>query len=100
MNFPYVHKMKSKPTYKTKMSWKSEEYKLKKKTQKTGETIDTNTYIMTFNAHKIPKKIKIGYQKINVELYIPHPYKCQVLAPPGPMYTTTIMQKMRRIWHA
>ena len=48
--------------------------------RKTGETIDTNTYIMTFNTHKIPKEIKIGYQKINVEPYIPNPlrcYKCQ-----------------------
>ena len=44
------------------------------------ETIDTNTYIMTFNTHKIPKEIKIGYKKINVEPYIPNPlrcYKCQ-----------------------
>ena len=48
--------------------------------RKTGETIDTNTYIMTFNIHKIPKEIKIGCQKINVEPYIPNPlryYKCQ-----------------------
>ena len=35
---------------------------------------------MTFNTHKIPEEIKIGYQKINVESYIPNPlwcYKCQ-----------------------
>ena len=47
---------------------------------KNRETIDTNTYIMTFNIHKIPKEIKIGDQKINVEPYIPNPlrcYKCQ-----------------------
>ena len=45
-----------------------------------GEKIDTNTYIITFNTHKTPKEIKIGYQKINVEPYIPNPlrcYKCQ-----------------------
>ena len=41
--------------------------------RKTGETIDTNTYIMTFNTHKIPKEIKIGYQKMNVEPYISIP---------------------------
>ena len=43
---------------------------------KPGETIDTNTYVMTFNTHKIPKEIKIGYQKINVELYIPNHLRC------------------------
>ena len=42
---------------------------IKKQKKKTGETIDTN--IMTFNTHKIPKEIKIGYQKINVEPYSP-----------------------------
>ena len=47
--------MKSKPTYKTKMSQKSEEY------TPSRETIDTNKYILTFNTHKIPKEIKIGY---------------------------------------
>ena len=48
--------------------------------RKTGETIDTNTYIRTFNTHKIHKEIKIGYQKINVEPDMPNPlrcYKCQ-----------------------
>ena len=37
-------------------------------------------YIMTFNTHKIPKEIKIGYQKIDVEPHISNPlrcYKCQ-----------------------
>ena len=50
--------MKSKPTYKTKMSWKSKEYKKKMET------------------HKIPKEIKIGCRKINVEPYIPNPLRC------------------------
>ena len=42
--------------------------------------INTNTYILTFSTHKIPKEIKIGYQKLNLEPYIPNPlrcYKCQ-----------------------
>ena len=54
--------------------------KNKKKKKKKRETIDTNKHIMTFNTHKVPKEIKIGYQKINVEPYIPNPlrcYKCQ-----------------------
>ena len=48
--------------------------------RKTKETIDIYTYSMTFNTHKIPKEIKIGYQKLNVDHYIPNPlrcYKCQ-----------------------
>ena len=48
--------------------------------KKYGETINTNTYILTFSTSKIPKEIKIGYQKINVKPYIPNPlrcYKCQ-----------------------
>ena len=31
---------------------------------------------MNFNTLKIPKEIKIGYQKINVEPYIPNPLRC------------------------
>ena len=49
---------------------------LKNTIKKNGETINTNTYIMTFNTHKIPKEIKIGYQKINVKPYIPNPLRC------------------------
>ena len=69
----------------------------KNNNNKNNETIDANAYII-FNTHKIPKEIKIGYQKINVEPYSPNHlrcYKCQVWAPPGPMYTTT---SMWRIW--
>ena len=48
--------------------------------KKYREIINTNTYILTFSTRKILKEIKIGYQKINVEPYIPNPlrcYKCQ-----------------------
>ena len=48
--------------------------------KKYEETINTNTYILTFSTHRIPKEIKIGYQKINIESHIPNPlrrYKCQ-----------------------
>ena len=44
--------------------------------KKNGETINTNTYILTFNSHTIPKEIKVGYMKINVEIYIPNPLQC------------------------
>ena len=56
---------------------------------------------MTFNTHKISKEIKMGYQKIKVEPYVPNPlryYKCQSFCePPGPMFTTTSMWMMQRI---
>ena len=31
---------------------------------------------MTFDSHTVPKEIKVGYLKINVELYIPNPLQC------------------------
>ena len=67
--------------------------------RKIEETIDTNAYTMTFNTSQIPKEIKIGYQKINIEPYIPNPLMSEVWAPPGPIYTTASVQKMWRIWH-
>ena len=51
---------------------------------------------MTFNTHEIPKETKIGYQRINVEPYIPNLLQIsEVWAPPGPMYTTISMQMWR-----
>ena len=50
--------------------------KFRVQSKKYGEMINTNTYILTFSTHKIPKEIKIGYQKINVEPYIPNPLRC------------------------
>ena len=48
--------------------------------KKEGRTIETNTYILTFNSPTIPKELKIGYNISKVELFIPNPlrcYKCQ-----------------------
>ena len=48
--------------------------------KKERKTIETNTYVMTFNQSKIPEKIKVGYRMEMVEQYIPNPlrcYKCQ-----------------------
>ena len=48
--------------------------------KKEGKTIETNTYVMTFNKSKIPTKIKVGYTMERVEQFVPNPmrcYKCQ-----------------------
>ena len=34
------------------------------------EMIETNTYIMAFNPHKITEKIKVGYSTESVEQYV------------------------------
>ena len=50
----------------------SKEFLLKKE----GKTIETNTYIMTFNTPKIPEKIKVGYSMEKVEQFVPNPLRC------------------------
>lgn len=44
--------------------------------KKNNETINTNTYILTFDSHTPPKEVKAGYIKLNVEPYIPNPLRC------------------------
>lgn len=44
--------------------------------KRNGETILTNTYILSFNSVNTPKEIKIGYLKVNIEKYIPNPLRC------------------------
>ena len=46
--------------------------------RKNGVLKSTNTYVLTFNT---PKKIKVAFLSVNVEVYIPNPlrcYQCQV----------------------
>ena len=52
--------------------------------KKEGKTIETNTYIMTFNTPRIPEKIKVGYFIEKVEQFVPNPlrcYRCQKYGP-------------------
>ena len=44
--------------------------------KKDNQTIETNTYILTFNKPQIPKEIKVGYSVIKVNPYIPNPLRC------------------------
>ena len=43
--------------------------------KKEGKTIETNTYIMTFNTSKIPAKIKVGYAMERVKQFVPSPLR-------------------------
>ena len=44
---------------------------------KETRTIDTNTYILTFNKVTTPTSIRIGYINAKRETYIPNPLRCQ-----------------------
>ncbi len=48
--------------------------------RKDGDTIATNTYLLTFSLSTPPTKIKAGFISLPIEAYIPNPlrcYKCQ-----------------------
>ena len=44
--------------------------------KRNEETINTNTYIFSFNKPQLPKEIKVGYNNIKVSPYIPNPLRC------------------------
>ena len=44
--------------------------------RKNHEIINTNTLLLTFNSVVTPKTLKIFYQIIQVELYVPNPLRC------------------------
>ena len=52
---------------KTRHNWYKKNY---------HQTIQTNTYISTFNSLIIPKEIKISYINEQIEQYIPNPLRC------------------------
>ena len=46
------------------------------KIKKNQEYVNTNTLLLTFNSVETPKTLKIFYQIIPVELYVPNPLRC------------------------
>ena len=47
---------------------------------KNKEEIATNTYILAFKSPSLPPSIKVGYQIVRVDVYVPNPlhcFKCQ-----------------------
>ena len=43
---------------------------------RNGNKIPTGTVILTFDQPQLPKKIKLGFQIVNVDLCIPSPMRC------------------------
>ena len=46
------------------------------KIKKNGELVNTNKLLLTFNTVLTPKTLKIFYQIIPVDLYVPNPLRC------------------------
>ena len=46
------------------------------KVRKSGILQNTNTYILTFSSSTLPKHIRIGFEQIQVDPYIPFPLRC------------------------
>ena len=44
--------------------------------RRNGVIKPTNTYVLTFNTPVLPKKIKVAFLSVNVEVYIPNPLRC------------------------
>ena len=44
--------------------------------KRNDEIINTNTYIFTFSRSQLPKEIKVGYNLIKINPYIPNPLRC------------------------
>ena len=44
--------------------------------KRNDQTISTDTYILTFGKPQIPKELKVGYNLIKVNPYIPNPLRC------------------------
>ena len=44
--------------------------------RRNDETISTDTYILTFGKPQIPKELKVGYNIVKVNPYIPNPLRC------------------------
>ena len=44
--------------------------------RRNGVIKPTNRYVLTFNTPILPKKIKVAFLSVNVEVYIPNPLRC------------------------
>ena len=59
--------------------------------RKETRTIDTNTYILTFNKPTTPTSIRIGYIDTKIESYIPNPLRCQKCRHPKDKCTRSLI---------
>ena len=44
--------------------------------RRNGVLKSTNAYVLTFNTPVLPKKIKVAFLSVNVEVYIPNSLRC------------------------
>ena len=44
--------------------------------RKEGQTVPTNTIILTFNTPHLPNSVKVGFLNVRVEVYVPNPLRC------------------------
>ena len=44
--------------------------------KRDGDTIKTGTYILTFSRPTPPRKLRVGYLSVEVDLFIPNPLHC------------------------
>ncbi|XP_033744306.1 uncharacterized protein LOC117330192 [Pecten maximus] len=47
------------------------------RSRRNGQTINTNTFILTFGVPQLPQTVTIGYQRYGVSAYIPNPLRCR-----------------------
>ncbi|XP_033729681.1 uncharacterized protein LOC117318861 [Pecten maximus] len=47
------------------------------RSRRNGQTINTNTFILTFGGPQLPQTVTIGYQRYGVSAYIPNPLRCR-----------------------
>ena len=46
------------------------------KVKRDGNLCNTNTFVITFNQPNLPSTIKVGFQVVRVDVYIPNPLRC------------------------
>ena len=46
------------------------------KVKRDGELKDTNTFVLTFGVPELPKTVKVGFEIIKVDVYVPNPLRC------------------------
>ena len=46
------------------------------KIKKEGQSVETNTLLLTFDRVNVPKSLKIFYRVVPVDVYVPNPLRC------------------------
>ena len=46
------------------------------KIKKEGQSVETNTLLLTFDRVNVPKSLRIFYRVVPVDVYVPNPLRC------------------------